>query len=355
MRKRRSLLIVAMVIAATAATLFVGCKKEKNEAATNADRSEAQALLNRIEAFQTLRDAVNSGAKADGSMTVEEMRETLCLVSNYEHSEHKTYCLNTTLDTLRVPMPLVGMDGNVSEADVVATYNAFEVALQECMESINDEMVVPSLFSIVLPKTDLKDENDINIVFLRGQEAEYDPVTSPMAYGPFNDICLFWGMDLGRCDGGLSTCTDATKELTRYFKFDFSALHGTFAFLAIEHVNYVATDILSSSHPDWTYWEPSTNPINCDTWLFWQNGALLTEDPEPCLCDDELNCEYVGIKTNIALTQGELHYSPLYHLPYFQCIVNGSPIYNNVDYQIIGRVHVAQVTYANYEYIPDIR
>ena len=238
MRKRRSLLIAVMVIVATAATLFVGCKKEKDEAVTHAERSEAQALLNRIEAFQTLRDAVNSGAKASGSMTVEEMRETLCLVSNYEHSEHETYCLNTTLDTLRVPMPVV-IDGNVSEADVVATYTAFEEALQECMESINDEMVVPSLFSIVLPKIGSKDEDDINIIFTRGQEAESEPINSPMASGPFNDICYYWGLDMGRCDGGLSTTTDAADELTRYFKFDYSPYNnGMFGFLNIEYVSF---------------------------------------------------------------------------------------------------------------------
>lgn len=352
MRKRRSLLIAVMVIVATAATLFVGCKKEKDEAVTHAERSEAQALLNRIEAFQTLRDAVNSGAKASGSMTVEEMRETLCLVSNYEHSEHETYCLNTTLDTLRVPMPVV-IDGNVSEADVVATYTAFEEALQECMESINDEMVVPSLFSIVLPKIGSKDEDDINIIFTRGQEAESEPINSPMASGPFNDICYYWGLDMGRCDGGLSTTTDAADELTRYFKFDYSPYNnGMFGFLNIEYVSYVATNDFSVYHPEWTYWEPTTYATGCDTWLFWHYGVLGPSDPEPCLCEDELNCEYVGIKTNVALTSGEKYYSPIYHLPFFECYVRDYMI-QKTGSQPHGRVHVAYVVYANFIYTPN--
>lgn len=351
MKKKTILCVAAVIVAAIVSVTVVSCKKDKDEV-VKATNSEAQALLNRIEAFQTLRDAVNSGAKASGNMTVEEMRETLCLVSNYEHSEHETYCLNTTLDTLRVPMPVV-IDGNVSEADVVATYTAFEEALQECMESINDEMVVPSLFSIVLPKIGSKDEDDINIIFTRGQEAESEPINSPMASGPFNDICYYWGLDMGRCDGGLSTPTDAADELTRYFKFDYSPYNnGMFGFLNIEYVSYVATNDFSVYHPEWTYWEPTTYATGCDTWLFWHYGVLGSSDPEPCLCEDELNCEYVGIKTNVALTSGEKYYSPIYHLPFFECYVRDYMI-QKTGSQPHGRVHVAYVVYANFIYTPN--
>lgn len=351
MKKKTILCVAAVIVAAIVSVTVVSCKKDKDEV-VKATNSEAQALLNRIEAFQTLRDAVNSGAKASGNMTVEEMRETLCLVSNYEHSEHETYCLETTLDTLRVPMPAVDLDGNVSEADVVTTYNAFEMALQERMESINDEMVVPSLFSIVLPKNGSKDEDDINIIFTRGQETEFEPITSPMASGPFNDICLRWGLDLGYCEG-LSTPTDAADELTRYFQFDYTPYNnGTFGFLNIEYVSYVATNDFSVYHPEWTYWEPTTYATGCDTWLFWHYGVLGPSDPEPCLCEDELNCEYVGIKTNVALTSGEKYYSPTYHLPYFQCTVKDVLVCKE-DNPPHGRVHVAYVMYANYIYTPN--
>lgn len=117
MKRTKNLLIATTAIVAIAATLFVGCKKDKDETENQPDKTEV--LANRIKAFQKLRNAINSGAKTEGTMTVDEMREMLCLVSNYEHSEHETYCLNTTLDTLHVAMPTVDMDGYVSETDVL--------------------------------------------------------------------------------------------------------------------------------------------------------------------------------------------------------------------------------------------
>ena len=350
MKKKTILCVATLIVAAIISVTVVSCKKDKDGMVTKTTNSEAQALLNRIEAFQTLRDAVNSGAKADGSMTLEEMRKTLCVISNYEHSEHETYCLNTTLDTLRVVMPIVNQEGNVLEIDVVETYDAFEKALQKRMESIIDKMDVPSGFSIVLPNIEAKEEDSISIVFTRGEVTDPEPITSPLASGPFHDICLFWGLNLGRCDGGLGTPTDAAKELTRYFLFDYSTFPpGTFAIEDIEYVKYVATDLYGGQHPDWTYWEPSSYAPPCDTWLFWLNGAI---NPEPCLCEDELNCEYVGIKTNVALTSGEKYYSPMRHLPYFECRVEAH-LLEKEDNPPYGRVHVACVKYEDYTFIPD--
>ena len=180
--KKSILCVAALIVAAIVSVTVVSCKKDKEEVVKTTN-SEAQALLNRIAAFQTLRDAVNSGAKADGSMTVEEMRQALDLVSNYEHSEHMTYCLNTVLDTLHVAMPVVDGEGYVSNADVVATYNAFETALEKCMLGVNDGMDVPSLFSIVMPEIGTKDGNVIEIVFTRGEESEDNDVRYPFEEG----------------------------------------------------------------------------------------------------------------------------------------------------------------------------
>ena len=149
--KKSIMCVAALIVAAIVSVTVVSCKKDKDEVVTKATNSEAQALLNRIEAFQTLRDAVNSGAKADGSMTVEEMRQALDLVSNYEHSEHMTYCENTVLDTLHVAMPAVDGEGYVSNADVVATYNAFETALEKCSSRLMTNFFISEyeIFSFV--------------------------------------------------------------------------------------------------------------------------------------------------------------------------------------------------------------
>jgi hypothetical protein len=342
MRKRKSLLIAVMVIAATAATLFVGCKKEKDEAAATANRSEAQALLNRIEAFQTLRDAVNSGAKADGSMTVEEMRQTLDLMSNYEHSEHMTYCESTVLDTLHVVMPTINGEGYVSNADVVATYNAFETALEKHMLGVNDGLDVPSYFSIVMPQIGAKDDGDIDIVFTRGKEGvKYNDVTDP--FGEGDDYV--WGLELGLCNpvGPFNSNTDAAKELSKKFKFTPDAQHEGMSYMlyGVEYASY--TPYEDGIHlENYYYYEDST--ITCaDRWLYYQPGDF---DPEPCIYSDEMNCYFHSIRGNITLISSPLYYSPQRHSPYHECWIEAIPLYYPGDpSKRPVRVHVAHVTY----------
>ena len=355
MRKRRSLLIAVMVIAATAATLFVGCKKEKDEAATNADRSEAQALLNRIEAFQTLRDAVNSGEKADGSMTVEEMRQALDLVSNYEHSEHMTYCENTVLDTLHVTMPAVDGEGYVSNADVVATYNAFETALEKCMLGVNDGMNVPSYFSIVMPNGETKDGSDINVVFSRGVPSNDSLVAYPGPFGEDDD--WYWGEDRGKCDG---TCygSDAADQLSLRFAFD-NTPPGPGWILAlsnVEYVEYIAIPTLYTSWNPYVYYE-DTNPEGCsDHWLFAYRVTFDDPGDIPCIGHDEWNCYWRNIRRLICLPSGPLHYSPTYHSPYNQCQIIDRDLYPKsassieIDF-ITDLVHTARVRYCGAHWI----
>lgn len=344
MRKRRSLLIAVMVIAATAATLFVGCKKEKDEAATNVDRSETQALLNRIEAFQTLRDAVNSGAKADGSMTVEEMRQVLDLVSNYEHSEHMTYCLNTVLDTLHVAMPAVDGEGYVSNVDVVATYNAFETALEKCMLGVKDGMDVPSYFSIVMPKTGTKDNDDIDIVFLRG-EADEDPgYEEHTSDGPFREGIddWKWGLDLGPCDltGYTGRMIDAADKLTQQFVFTPDAQHQgrTCILQDVEHAYYAPDD--GTLLEGWIYYVDPYMEDCAPRWLFYYEGEIAHDSLEPCIPYDEMNCYWRSIRRNIVLSNAPLHYGPMHHAPYHQCI-----IIDRLYYRRTRREHVAHVIY----------
>lgn len=345
MKKRKSLLIAVMVIAATAATLFVGCKKEKDEAAATADRSEAQALLNRIEAFQTLRDAVNSGAKADGSMTVEEMRQALDLVSNYEHSEHMTYCLNTVLDTLHVAMPTVDGEGRVSETDVVATYNAFETALEKCMLGVNDGMDVPSYFSIVMPKSGAKDDNDIDIVFLRGEADEAPGNEEHTSDGPFReDIDDWkWGLNLGLCNpqGPFNCNLDAADKLSEQFVFTPGLQHQgqTFFPYEVDYGKYAPCE--TSLLPGYVYYVDPNMEDCASTWLFYEEDSIIGPDfVEPCIFYDEMNCYWRSIRRNIVLPNAPLHFGPLYHSPYHKCIIS-----DKLFKRQTARVHLADVVY----------
>ena len=343
MKKRKSLLIAVMVIAATAATLFVGCKKEKDEAAATADRSEAQALLNRIDAFQTLRDAVNSGAKADGSMTVEEMRQALDLVSNYEHSEHMTYCLNTVLDTLHVAMPTVDGDGYVSNADVVATYNAFETALEKCMLGVKDGMDVPSYFSIVMPKSGAKNDNDIDIIFLRGEADDAPGNEEHTSEGPYREGDDFvWGGNGGYCDPplGINIATDAAKELTKQFKFTPDVQHqGQTCILEnVEIVVYTPSDY--NLPEGWVYYVDPNMEDCAPTWLFLYEGEIPGGFPEPCIPWYEMNCYWRSIRRNITLPNAPLNVGPSTHSPYHECTIIA-----RLDYRQRRRMHVAEVVY----------
>lgn len=352
MKKFSKYFVAATIVVTATAAILVGCKKENDEPKDNGRQSEAAVLVNRINNFSELRDAVNSGAKADGSMTVEEMREILCMVSNYEHSEHETFCHNTVLDTLEVRMvPMT--NGNVLESDVVAVYNAFETELESCMASVDDGMDVPSLFSIVLPENGARDEEDIKIIFTRGQEAEPEPISSPSVSGPFHNKCWFWGLDLGSCNGGLSALVDAADVLSTYFIPNVNPPGNGYIqiFGNVEYVEYIATNRFSVDNPDfqnYTYWVPAEQITPCTYWLFNQYGPLAEGEEEPCLCEDELNCEWFNIHEHIVEVTGALHYSPNYHSPYYSCEVNDKYLYDKVIEKMCDRHHTALVCYATY-------
>lgn len=340
MKKKTILCVATLIVAAIVSVTVVSCKKDKDGMVTKTTNSEAQALLNRIEAFQTLRDAVNSGAKADGSMTVEEMRQALDLVSNYEHSEHMTYCLNTVLDTLHVAMPVVDGEGRVSETDVVATYNAFETALEKCMLGVKDGMDVPSYFSIVMPKTGAKDDDDINIVFLRG-EADEDPgYEEHTSEGPFREGVddWIWGLNGGPCDstGYTGRMIDAADKLTQQFGvFSPGWQHYGQSYIVynVEHVGYAPCE--TSLLPGYIYYVDPNMEDCAATWLFYYEGT-----EEPCIPYDELNCYWCSIRRNIVLPFAPLHYGPITNSPYHKCIIE-----DRVFYRRTKRVHLANVVY----------
>ncbi len=346
MKTKRFFIATLLVVAAVAAAV-VSCKKEKTNVTYENSDKEVAALINRINEFQELRDAIHFGNRNGGTMTVEEMRQILDLTSNYEHSQHMTYCQNTILDTLRIAMPTIDDNGNVSETDVVSTYDAFETALQQRMESISDDRIIPSFFSIMMPQTETKC-NDIEIVFTRGQKGEFpsDRFRSPTVDGPFEDICLTWGLNGGHCNPtpGINITWDAADELSTCFAFDLTppGPHYTLITYNVEYVNFIGTDDIQGN---WTYWIPPTFISPCDFWLFYYSGVSSIE---PCMCEDDLNCEWIGINTYIVSESGEKHYSPTYHSPYFECTIEdhteNCPDCKTICY----RFHTARVKYAGY-------
>ena len=347
--KKHNLLIASMLVIAAVSIAIISCKKEKNNGTTK-NNEEVTVFLNRISEFQALRKNVHSGAKPGGTISIEEMRQILDLTSNYEHSQHMVNCQNTVLDTLRIAMPSIDANGNVSEIEVVGTYDAFEVALQQRMESISDDRNIPSFFSIMMPKSEAKC-NDIEIVFTRGQKSENNNgmLRSPLVDGPYEDICLSWGLNGGYCNPtpGINMVWDAADELSTCFVSNLTPPGPNYTLItySVEYVNYVGSENLPGN---WTYWTPPTFVSPCDFWLFYELGELTDE---PCMCEDDLNCEWISINTFIVSDSGEKHYSPTFHSPYFDCTIIDHTDNCLESRTICYRYHIARVKYAHYYWI----
>lgn len=350
MKKFGKYFVAATIVVATTAAVLVGCKKEKDEPKDNAQQSEAAVLVNRINNFLELRDAVNSGAKADGSMTVEEMRQILDLTTNYEHSNHMTYCLNTVLDTLHVTMPQVDGNGDVSETDVAKVYDAFETELEKKMFAVNDAMNIPSYFSIVMPKIEAKDA-DIQVVFLRGEADVYSGYDEHTSDGPFGEGDDYkWGLLYGHCPCDPSArLTDAAVELSRQFKFVPDAEHQGCSYILenVEHVVYTALSCASSGVQELETAVVYTddNMENCaDFWLYWMSGEFTEE---PCIYFDEMNCYWRSLRRNIVLPNARLHYGPTTNSPYHECALHSYHLWGSNPLKRSVRMHAAAVVYCN--------
>lgn len=342
MQRFTKLFVAATMVVATTAAVLVGCKKEKDEPKDNAQQSEAAVLVNRINNFLELRDAVNSGAKADGSMTVEEMRQILDLTTNYEHSEHMTYCQNTVLDTMYFAMPRIGVNGCVSEADVVKVYDAFETELEKKILAVNDAMDIPSYFSIVMPDIEAKDA-DIQVVFLRGEADDYTDNDEHTSDGPFREgDDWIWGLNLGPCDptGYTGRMVDAADKLTQQFVFTPDQQHqGRSCILQnVEHAVYTPSGF--NLPLGWIYYVDPNMEDCAPTWLFLYEGQIPDSLSEPCISWDEMNCYWRSIRRNIVLPNAPLHYGPITHSPYHECC-----IIDRLDCRCLRRMHCADVVY----------
>lgn len=355
---RKKLLLVAVFTAVTAA-LVVGCKKESvSVSETKAVQQAAvdgRELLEKIDAFKRLRKEVDRGAKTEGVMSVEEMRDIIDLTVNNEISRHEELCVNKVLDTIVVDMPSVDGDGNVSYADAVAVYNTIENEIDSRMSSVDDGKDVPSLFSVTMPGE--ATDGGIALVFLRGSLD--DDHTSD---GPFMEGDDFkWGEMLGRCPyDPTERLTDAADQLTRKFRFQPDIEHEGQQHLVynVEHATYSPCIIYDTIHIGYIYHVDNT--VTCaDTWLFCLSGEY---EEEPCIDHDEMNCYWRSIRNNIVLASAPLHYGPKKHSPYYECTISAEHLYKPVSSNNINnnensgekrsvRVHFAGVTYCNVAWI----
>ncbi len=353
------MLFAAIGMAVLAATFFVGCKKEKNEVLTHHEKTETLALTDQISAFQKLRESVNSGMRAEGVMSIEELRQNLDLMANYEHSEHMTCCANIVLDTLYVVMPFVDNDGNVTNMDVVATYEAFETELQKCMEMANDGRDIPSYFSILMSEKAGKTKENITVVFVRGEESKeakgdrnFLNDDDPFIEGVDNWI---WGENLGLCKWyPYNASTDAAGRLSEQFLYEVPAEHqGDICVITnVVHVNYRPCSHIIPGISSQEYVDPYMEDC-ADTWLFFQP----TVNPEDCCVKwSEMNCFWRSINRNIVDTLAPWHFvlHPDYsnrYVPYHTCSIHWSRFFNtdigtpycNYYYQ----VHYAHVVYCD--------
>ena len=338
----KCLKIAALFVAAAISVAVVSCNKDKETeepVASQSQNSEAKELLNRIYAFQELRDDINSGAKSGESMTLEELRDNIDLTFNFEHSQHAIPFANATLDTFYVRMPQVDVNGNVSAADAIATYNAFETSLEHLLANVEDDADLAKSFSIKFPETGAKNEDAIQVVFTRGERNLY-PSTGPFVKG--DDF--YWGKMLGYY-GAIQNAgkTDAAEELSKLFKFKPDAAHEGMLYTIsdIEYVLYIPYNTNDGGR--FTYYKDTTLTCGHD-WLFNYIGDC---EVEPYITYDEMNCHYASLNKIFVSPNGDLHWGPTSGSPYYECYIRWVEK-NYFDYCI--KSHYTCTTYAKLTY-----
>ena len=334
----------ALFVAAAISVAVVSCQKDnetenENQVVTKSANDESRELLNRIYAFQELRDNVRSGAKSGESMTLEQLRDDIDLTFNYEHSQHALPFANASLDTFYVRMPQVDANGNVSAAEAIATYNAFETELAELMAGVDDDSDLAKNFSIKFPETGAKSGDAIEVVFTRGTEGEKHPWFAPFEEG--DDF--IWGEMGGYCDPDpTARITDAANELTRLFQFKPDAEHEGMRYTTY-NVEYRMIKPYDDNIylSDYTYYEDTT--LICpDYWLFLAFGEF---EKEPCVYHDEMNCYYNSIWQKTEYINGIFHYGQK-GSPYFECTVTPWWLFGPGKRSV--RLWTLEITYAHY-------
>ena len=287
---KNSIKFAALLVAAAISVAVVSCQKDKeteneNQTVVKSSNDDAKELLNRIYAFQSLRDDINSGAKSGESMTLDELRDNIDLTFNFEHSQHATPFDYATLGTFYVKMPNVDANGNVTAAEAVATYNAFEANLENLMANVDDDSDLAKNFSIKFPEAGAKSGDDIEVVFTRGEREDPSAESDPFEEG--DDY--IWGKMLGYCDPQpTARATDAANELTRIFQFTPDEEHeGMIGIIHdIEYVGYKSYEDQYNLLPNYIYYNDTT--LQCGhRWLFY---CGLCSSDEPCIMHDEMNC-----------------------------------------------------------------
>ena len=343
---KKHLKLATLFVAAAISVAVVSCQKDQeteneNQTVVKSSNDDAKELLNRIYAFQSLRDDINSGAKSGESMTLEELRDNIDLTFNYEHSQHATPFDYATLDTFYVKMPDVDANGNVTAAEAIATYNAFETNLENLMANVDDDSDLAKNFSIKFPEAGAKSGDDIEVVFTRGTEGTSYPWFAPFEEG--DDY--IWGYKLGRCDQGLSSITDAANELTKKIHNNSpAAVYDTYySPYKIEYVKftpYQDNDDLS----DYIYIEQDNYPYSFVHWLLCISGNL---EYEPCEYHYELNQEYNNFFATHMNPNGQYNHHPQNGLPYYDCFIKPEHlIYEDNLTTTDKRIHTAWVLYA---------
>ena len=345
---KNSIKFAALLVAAAISVAVVSCQKDKeteneNQTVVKSSNDDAKELLNRIYAFQSLRDDINSGAKSGESMTLEELRDNIDLTFNFEHSQHATPFDYATLGTFYVKMPNVDANGNVTAAEAVATYNAFEANLENLMANVDDDSDLAKNFSIKFPEAGAKSGDDIEVVFTRGEREDPSAESDPFEEG--DDY--IWGKMLGYCDPQpTARATDAANELTRIFQFTPDEEHeGMIGIIHdIEYVGYKSYEDQYNLLPNYIYYNDTT--LQCGhRWLFY---CGLCSSDEPCIMHDEMNCYSRSNDRILVSPDGDLHWGLYSGSTYHECIISWIELIDPNG--SIHKLHVVDVIYAKIDW-----
>ena len=177
MKKSSRLLFAAMIIVALAATLFVGCKKEKDEKTT--ENAELSTLTNdnMDEYLMAFKKKLLSAEKGGETISLEQAERDLGNLLNFDFGDANYATDVFKYDTLHLTINV--SNGEVDLSQLAATYNEVFDDILNIYSSVN--LPEKSVYAICCDflETESKngDEREAEIVVItRGNLSSYIPV-----------------------------------------------------------------------------------------------------------------------------------------------------------------------------------
>lgn len=299
MKRFSKTLVAVMVVAATGAAILVGCKKEENAQMKNGVGQAEQGMSpeeQKVLDFLANYEAMKNGVKTEGEpVDLEEARWYWETTLNYRHGFTQSQLIDVRQDVIRIPLPKVDAQGDVSYSDLLDTYDIIIDEVRDAYKAIDMEGKTLQFVMMSIESSASKDGEDSVVIIMNTGRDNSD--TRTIDPGPWYGVpfrygeCWIWGDSLGPCgDWNPAIYTydpytsDAAQEQDRnILKYDYNNTP-----LTIPDPNLVM--FIENPYVLFTL----TGSPNNDS-LFYASGLSESQADNYCLCYQYLNKEYAYI------------------------------------------------------------